>query len=187
VSVLDVSLNNSDTAAEKNLFNSQLNIDVGIIQCTRVGKDPAIVGADPSSSSSSGSNRTRQILVTVLTADQAYEVVASAKKLRKSTDPTIHNGVYINQFMSRIGAELAYVEQYKRRLKPNRTSATAANNNINNHKNNNKTSSTIVETNSSSPMQQATQHDVMSSLNPEASYVCPTPGVEQASNLGPKN
>jgi len=102
VSGLDVSLNNSDTAAVKNLCNSQLNIDVGINQYKRLGKDPAIAGADPSSGS--GSNRTRPILVTVSTADQADDVIASAKKLRKSSNLTISNGVYINQFMSRIEA-----------------------------------------------------------------------------------
>jgi len=75
VSGLYVSLNNSDTAAVKNLYNSKLNIDVGIIQCKRPGKDPAIAGADQSSSSSSGSNRTRPILVTMSTVDQADEVV----------------------------------------------------------------------------------------------------------------
>jgi len=71
-------------------------MDVGIIQCKRLEKDPAIAGDDPSSSSSSGSNRTRPILVTVSSADQVNDVIASAKKLRKSSDPTISNGVYIN-------------------------------------------------------------------------------------------
>jgi len=108
-------------------------------------------------------------------------------KLRKSSDPTISNGVYINQFLSRIEAQLAYEERCKRRSKPYRTSAscaTAANNIINND-NNNKTSTTIVVTNSST-IQQATQQDVMSSqLNPEASFFRPTPGVEQTSNIGP--
>jgi len=45
----------------------------------------------------------------------------------------------------------------------------------------------MVVTNSS-PMQQATQQDVMSSqLNPEASFFLQTPGVEQAWNIGPNN
>jgi len=96
---------------------------------------------------------TRAILVTVSTAHQADEVTTAAKKLRKSSDPTISNhGVYINQFMPRIEAQLAYKERCKRRSKPNRTSVTAANININN----NKTSTTIVVTNSS-PIQHATQ------------------------------
>jgi hypothetical protein len=174
VSGLDVSSNNSDSAAVKNLCNSQLNIDVGIIQCKRLGKDPAIAGAGADPSSSSSSNRTRPILVTVSTANHADEVIASAKKLRKSSDPTISNGVYINKFLSRLEAQLAYEDRCKRRSKPNRTSTTPADNN-------NKTGTTIVVTNSP-PIQQ-----MSSLLNPEASYFCPTQGVQQASNIGLNN
>ena len=108
MSGLAISSDNSDAVAGKNLCAVQLNIDAGVVQCKRLGKDPA---TDLSSS------HTWPVLVTLSTADQADEVIASAKKLRNSSDHIICTGVFINRFMFRIEAQLAYEQRCKRRLK----------------------------------------------------------------------
>ena len=60
-------------------------------------------------------HRTRKLLVTFGTADQAAQVLASAKHLRLSHNEDIRNAVYINADQTRAEAMAAYEQRCRRR------------------------------------------------------------------------
>lgn len=52
----------------------------------------------------------------VKSVNQAEEIITCARSLRRSTDPTVKNTIYINPNLTKAEAHAAYLERCKRRL-----------------------------------------------------------------------
>jgi len=104
VSGLPVRYDQFDTTSVKQLCSKELQIDVNIVQCKRLGTE-----------ATSSPSKIRPILVTLSTTDQANHLVSCAKKLRRSSDKAVRSGVYINRFMTKAESQVAYVLRCKRR------------------------------------------------------------------------
>ena len=77
-----------DSVIVTNSLRDELNINVTVTRCTRLGKP----SADPC--------RPCRLLATLLSGADALTAVRSAKKLRSSTDAHVRGHVYINADMT---------------------------------------------------------------------------------------
>ena len=103
----------SEREAVVELLNAELGLRPVVGLCKRLGK--------PSE------GRARKLLVTVGTAEQVAQVLASAKQLRLSSVDEIRNQVYINADQTRAEATAAYEQRCRRRATNNsRRAATTA-------------------------------------------------------------
>ena len=104
VSGLPVRSDQSDTASVKQLCAKELQMDVNITQCKRLGAE-----------ATSLSSKIRPILVTLSTIDQASDLTSCAKILRLASDKAVRSGVYIYRFMTKAESQAAYELRCKRR------------------------------------------------------------------------
>ncbi len=92
----------NDKEAVSQLCADEFGINPTVVFCKRLGEARA--------------NITQPILVAVSSVNQAEEIITCARSLRRSTDPTIKNTIYINPNLTKAEAHAAYLERCKRRL-----------------------------------------------------------------------
>lgn len=84
-----------------NLCNEEFNVQPDIVTTKRLGR------AQPT--------KIRPLLVVTRKTDQAQHLIAAAKQLRKSLNPTVRDNVYINRNLTKAEAEAAYCVRVQRR------------------------------------------------------------------------
>ena len=85
------------------LYNSNLGVDIEVSFTRRLG--------------TALNNRVQPLLVGLMAANQAEELIRGAKLLRRSTDPTVRDNVYINHNLTKLESKLAYKDRCRRRLR----------------------------------------------------------------------
>ena len=84
------------------LCRNELGLVPDIVSCKRLGKEAP--------------DRVQPLLVVLRTADQADQLLAHAKKLRKSSHAVIRDNVFINRHMTAAQSRAAYELRCQRRL-----------------------------------------------------------------------
>jgi hypothetical protein len=102
-----------DSCADHTLFSelcqAELSVQPDIVTTKRLGREQP--------------GKIQPMLVVLRKADQAQQLIAMAKQLRKSHDPMVCSSVFINQNLTRAEAEAAYrVRVQRRQSMVNRTS-----------------------------------------------------------------
>lgn len=93
--------NQTDKTLFTDLCNKEFEILPDIVSTKRIGRfQPAKI---------------QPLLITLRQADQAQNLITNARQLRKSTDATVRNHVYINANLTRAEAEAAYKAREHRR------------------------------------------------------------------------
>ena len=103
VSGLAPSPDSDDATNFRRLCMFEFGIDIQVIHARRLG-----LGGD-------SGDRIRPLLIGLQSAEDADLLMKKAKLLRRSTDESVRNTVFINRNLSKIGARLAYEERCRRR------------------------------------------------------------------------
>lgn len=94
-----------DSCADHTLFSelcqAELSVQPDIVTTKRMGREQP--------------GKIQPMLVVLRKADQAQQLIAMAKQLRKSQDPMVCSSVFINQNLTRAEAEAAYRVRVQRR------------------------------------------------------------------------
>jgi hypothetical protein len=104
-SLIVFGLQESETQTDKliftNLCNEEFNVQPDIVITKRLGR--------------AQSTKIRPLLIATRKTDQAQHLIAAAKQLRKSSNPTVRDNVYINRNLTKAEAEAAYYVRVQRR------------------------------------------------------------------------
>jgi hypothetical protein len=92
----------TDKEAVCQLCTDEFGIAPSVLFCKRLGEERT--------------NATQPLLVAVHSAEQAEEIISCARSLRRSTDHTVKDNIYINQNLTKAEAHAAYLERCRRRL-----------------------------------------------------------------------
>jgi len=103
VSGLAPSPDSDDATNFRRLCMFEFGIDIQVIRARRLG-----LGGD-------SGDRIRPLLIGLQSAEDADLLMKKAKLLRRSTDESVRNTVFINRNLSKIEARLAYEERCRRR------------------------------------------------------------------------
>jgi hypothetical protein len=93
----------TDSELFAGLCSDELNVQPDVVKTKRLGNG------------NSSTNKPRPLLVVLREADQAHQLVSSARLLRRSTNQAIRERVYINPNLTKAEAEAAYLLRVKRR------------------------------------------------------------------------
>jgi hypothetical protein len=103
VSGLKPAVDITDSALFTSLCHDELDTDPDIVKTMRLGKNSPVEG------------KARLLLVILREADQVRRLLASARKLRHSTNPAVREAVYINPNLTKAEAVAAYQLRVKKR------------------------------------------------------------------------
>ncbi len=101
VVISGLACSNSDTAAVRNLLRSEFEYIEPIISCKRIGKPSA--------------GKIQSIAVTLANKDQARYLIDNARRLRRSSDATVRQNVYLNADLTPSESRAAYELRCRRR------------------------------------------------------------------------
>ena len=101
VSGIQESQTQNDKALFINLCRDELNLQVDVITTKRLGRPLP--------------NKVRPLLVVTRKADEAQHLIAAAKQLRKSRNPSVRTNIYFNRNMTKAEAEASYHARVQRR------------------------------------------------------------------------